>query len=100
VIEIRLDDTTDWGCQGSDEDRANYEEAVASAIAEAFPGADVTVQCLQRAGRRVVVTTRDEDGRILVDHATCREESLVESSVLEIADAVWDAGEFWTEVQS
>ena len=96
VRTISLYDTTDWGdVNATDLDRENYEEAVAAAILEAFPGTKVTVQCLQRYSPRVVVTTRGEDRRILTDDATLREESDIEQSVLLIASEVWDRGEFW-----
>lgn len=74
AVAIRLDDTT-------------------------YPGADVTVQCLQNLRPRVVVTTRDAEGRILHDDATALAESEIEEAVLEIARNVWDAGEFWTEAE-
>jgi hypothetical protein len=99
---IRLDDCTDWGCQGSDDDRANYEQAVAEAIVAHYPEASVTVQCLQIASPRCVVTTRGADGRILTDDATARDEEDIAGAVVEIAAEVWDRGEFWasSEVQS
>lgn len=94
---IRLDDCTDWGDVGAtDDDRAAYEDAVAADIARSYPGAYVTVQCLQIARPRAVVTTRGTDGRILTDNATAEREDEIEEHVLEIARAVWDAGGFWT----
>ena len=97
TLHIRLDDCTDWGgVDATDEDRANYEQAVAKAIAEAYPHADVTVQCVQRHSPRVCVTTRDSDGRILTDDATCSEEERIQEHVLAISRDVWDDGEFWT----
>ena len=100
ALSIRLDDSTDWGCQGSDADREAYEQAVASSITEAYPGAEVIVQCLQIARPRACVTTRDASGRILSDVATSAREAEIEECVIEISRQVWDAGEFWTEVQS
>jgi hypothetical protein len=97
---IRLDDCLDWGCPGSDTDRANYEQAVADTIEAAYPGASVTVQLVQIHAPRVVVTTRDADGRIQIDDVTARAEEEISEHVLEIARAVWDAGEFWTEEAS
>ena len=96
ALAIRLDDTTDWGCQGSDEDRASYEAEVTAAIEADYPGADVSVQLVHRASPRCVVTTRDEEGRILTDHATLLRETEIEEDVIEIARSVWDAGDFWT----
>jgi hypothetical protein len=94
---IRLDDCTDWGnVDATDDDRAAYEQAVANAIGEAYPVAEVIVQCVQRASPRVIVTTRGEDGRILHDDSTSEEEAAIEAAVLDIARTVWDAGEFWT----
>jgi hypothetical protein len=95
-LTIRLDDTTDWGCQGSDDEREYYEEQVADGIRAAYPGADVTVQNEQRRRPRVVVTTRDAQGRILTDTTTQTEEASIEEHVLAIAAEVWDAGEFWS----
>jgi hypothetical protein len=95
-LKIRYDSTTDWGCCGSDDDRDNYEAAVADAISAAFPGADVTVQSVHAARSRVIVTTRDEDGRILTDRATFEREAEIEESVLLIAADIWDQGDFWS----
>lgn len=95
-LAIRLDDCTDWGCEGSDEDRASYEGAVVAAIAAAYPQARVQVQCLQIDRPRVCVTTRDAEGRIRTDNETVRAEETIEEHVLEIAREVWDMGEFWT----
>jgi hypothetical protein len=97
ALSIRLDDTTDWGCQSSDADRAAYEQAVTDAISKVYPGAEVTVQCLQIARPRACVTTRGRDGRILSDVATSERETEIEEHVIEISREVWDAGEFWTQ---
>jgi hypothetical protein len=96
-LTIRLDDCTDWGMElnATDTDKAAYERAVADAISEAYPGADVTVQCLQIVRPRAVVTTRAPDGRILCDVETSRAESGIEETVLGLARDVWDAGDFW-----
>lgn len=96
TMKIRLDDTTDWGCQGSDWERAEYETQVAAAIVAAYPGADVTVQCLQIGKPRVVVESRDADGTLLMDDATTDREAEIEDRVLAIAADVWEAGDFWT----
>ena len=90
----------DWGCEHSDDDRQRYEECVANAIAEAFRDTEVDVSSDQRSKNLVILTTRDEDGRILTDDATQRDESDIEDSVHEIAHAVWERGDFWSEVQS
>lgn len=95
-LTIRLDDCTNWGdVDATDDERAAYEQAVADAIAATYPGADVTVQCLQIDRPRAVVTTRDADGRILCDVVTSRSEEEIEETVLGIARDVWDRGEFW-----
>ena len=95
---IRLDDCTDWGgIKATDEDRAAYEQAVADAIGEAYPGSDVTVQCLQIAKARAVVTLRGDDGRVLADDASETRCEEIGARVLAIRDDVWDAGEFWPE---
>jgi hypothetical protein len=96
TLEIRLDDCTDWGqVKATDEDRDAYEQAVADAIAEAYPGATVTVQCLQIARPRAVVTTRDADGRIRTDVETARREEAIGECVIAISRDVWEGGEFW-----
>ena len=101
-LKILLEDTDDLGELSDAEDKAAYEQAVANAIREQYPEADVTVSCAARSRARALVTTRDADGRILYDEATAREESSIEYSCLEIARSVWDAGDFWPtrEVQS
>ena len=96
-VSIRLDDTTNWGAvDASDEDKAAYEQAVADAIGEAYPGADVTVQCTRNDRPRACVVTRNESGTIVCDDKTALEEEAIEATVLEIARDVWDAGDFWT----
>jgi len=96
ALTIRLYDCTDWGCaEATDEDRAAYEQAVADAIGEAYPGADVTVQYVASIRPRVCVTTRDESGRILTDVATAKAEIETEEHVIAIVRHVWDIGAFW-----
>ena len=100
-VKIQLEDTANWGCQGSDADRDSYEQAVADAIGRAYPGADVSVSCAQIARPSVVVTTRGADGRILTDEDTCRSEEAITENVLAIAAQVWEDGSFWeSEVAS
>ena len=94
---IRLDNTIDWGCHGSDEERAAYEAKVIEAIQRAYPEATVVMQCLQISRPRCVVTTRDEEGRILTNDFTAQAEEDISESVLEIARNVWDEGGFWSE---
>lgn len=99
-LTIRLDDTVDWGCQGSDEEHAAYEQLVADAILDAYPDADVTVQSVQASGPRVCVTTRDEDGQILTDATTTDREEQIQEAVLNLSRDVWESGAFWShEVQ-
>jgi len=92
---IRLDSTLDWGCEHTDADLAAYEQAVVDAIAQVYPGTRITVQSVQIASPRCVVTTRDTAGRILTDDATSRDEEDVAEGALAVAAEVWDRGEFW-----
>jgi hypothetical protein len=48
-LEIRLYDTNELGELATDEDVAAYEQAVADAIAAAYPGADVTAHARPRS---------------------------------------------------
>lgn len=94
-LTVRLDDCVDWGgIEATDEDRAAYEQAVAEAIATAYPNADVTVQCLQIAKPRAVATIRNAVG---LGGETWAREAEIEEEVLRIAVDVWQAGEFWPE---
>ena len=91
TIEIRFDDCTDWGqVDADDDDRAAYEQALADAIHDAYPSADVTVQCIQIHRPRAVATLRDAEGRILSDNATEECMGVIEKHVLEIARGVWE----------
>lgn len=97
MLEIRLIDTTDWGCEYTPEDLAAYEEAIAEAIHAYYPAADVDVSSEHRHVARVIVTTRHEDGRIDTRLKTAREEQAIEETVLQVRRDVWDNGTFWVQ---
>jgi hypothetical protein len=87
--------SNDWGCEYTDADLASYEQAVADAIVALYPDAEADVQCIGIDRSRVIVTTRDADGRILCDTATAVAEEEMELAVKEIAHRVWEAADFW-----
>lgn len=95
ALTIHLDVTRDWGCEASAEDRLHYETAVEEAISKAFPHADVAVRSLAIFKDRAFVTMGDATDKLLLDPDTWKAEDEIGQTVLEIARAVWEAGEFW-----
>lgn len=97
MLEIRLIDTTDWGCEYTSKDLAAYEEAIVEAIRGYCPTAQIEVSSEHRHDARVIVTTRHEDGRIDARLKTAREEQAIEETVLQVRRDVWDNGTFWVQ---
>ena len=92
---ITVLDTSDWGCEHTAEDTAAYEQACADAIAEAYPTAEIGVECQHRFSRKILVISRNDEGKIdaSVD-ASAADEAIVDACD-EICRSVWDQGFFW-----
>lgn len=87
AMQIRVKVSSDWsGVEHTDRDIEAYEQAVATAIANHFPGSDVEVE-----------TALVSQTQVRIYSCLPSEEEAVEETCRDIVRKVWDDAEFWTE---
>lgn len=92
---IRVESSSDAGCEWSDNDQANFCRHVVEYLSGLYPG--VTVQCelAERSDTRVFVYGRERANGLVTHPAP--EHDLIASIKSAVQD-VWNLGDFWEGV--
>ena len=95
TITISVLYATDWDCDYTAADQSAYEQTLADAIGQAYPGADVDVNAHDHSGDTKILVTTRTDGRIDASREASARDAEIEQTVRDIYQQVWDDGMFW-----
>lgn len=82
-MQIRVYDSTDWGCDHTANDADAYEAAVTTCIGAAYPEADLKIM------------RHNGPTRVMVFDCPLEIERDVAANIERILERVWDRADFW-----
>jgi hypothetical protein len=85
MIQIIIEQSRDWGCDYTADDRDNYYQLCKGAISAIYPYAKVTVVSSYMSKATVIGDSNEESAVAEID----------ETEINQICQEIWAAGNFW-----